>query len=502
MPQTIVQTAQTAERGRWGGCVQHWQGDDPNIFKHQRRWWGSGVVVWCVLSMCSMPARDSESASRTHQRVAQQSVPAVSSPPALPLSATERVLELSLEQATQLALQNNLDIERGRFDPLVAHTQVEQARAVFDPSVGLAASVSQTKTLPQNETAVFDQNGLPTGSFSITRPFSKDVSVAPSFKQQIVTGGNYELRFINTWNKSAPARSGETSRIENPRYQGSLTLTFTQPLLRNFGIAVNTALIRQAQNAEEIARQKLLQTILDTAFAVQLGYWEIVFHIEDLGVKRDALRLAQNFLAENKLRAELGTLALIELVQSETQVKQREGDVIIAEAAVREAEDVLKQTLNIPESLGTWRIRVRPTDTPPFVPIADTSIEEKVGFALQHRPDIVQAQLRVGSQAIARNATRNQRLPQVDLGGTASVSGFGGDLGSSTTDIGTADGYNWTFSLTFSYPLGNRAANNALQQQNLLLKQALIDQRKVQLTVSREIFQTVRNLETASKVWK
>jgi outer membrane protein TolC len=142
---------------------------------------------------------------------------------------------------------------------------------------------------------------------------------------------------------------------------------------------------------------------------------------------------------------------------------------------------------------------VRPTDTPPFVPIVDTSVEEKVEFALQHRPDVVQAQLRVASQEIARNAARNQRLPQVDLGGTASVSGFGGDLGSSTSDIGSTDGYNWAFSLTFSYPLGNRAANNALQQQNLLLKQALIDQRKVQQTVSRDIFQTVRNLETASK---
>ncbi len=157
-------------------------------------------------------------------------------------------------------------------------------------------------------------------------------SVAPSFKQQIVTGGNYELRFINTWNKSAPEFSGPTRRIANPRYEGRLQLTFTQPLLKNFGIEVNTALIRQAQNTEEIARQQLLQTILDTVFAVQLGYWELVFRIEDLGVKREALRLAENFLAENKLRAELGTLAPIELVQSETQVKQREGDVITAEA--------------------------------------------------------------------------------------------------------------------------------------------------------------------------
>ena len=237
-----------------------------------------------------------------------------------------------------------------------------------------------------------------------------------------------------------PARQ---ARIANPRYQNTLQLTFTQPLLKNFGIEVNTASIRQAQNTEEIARQRLLQTILDTIFAVQFGYWELVFRVEDLGVKREAQTLAENFLAENKLRVELGTLAPVELVQSETQVKQREGDAITAEAALREAEDVLKETLNIPESLGTWRIRLRPTDMPPFTPIADTSIEEKVDFALQHRPDIVQAQLTVASQAIARDAARNQRLPQVDLGGTASVSGFSGDLGSATTELGATDGYNW-----------------------------------------------------------
>ncbi len=479
--------------------MRPWQGNDLSIFRYQRRWWGSGIVVWCVLSVCYVPACDSESASRPRPRLAQQSAPAVAPPPALPLSATERVLELSLEQAIQLALQNNLDVERGRIDPQVAHTQVEQERAVFDPSAGLTASLSQTKTLPQTATLEFDpQTGAVIGR-SITRPFSKAVAVTPSFKQQIVTGGNYELRFINTWNKVAPEFSGPTRRLANPRYESSLQLTFTQPLLRNFGIEVNTAFIRQAQNTEEIARQQLLQTILNTVFAVQQGYWELVFRNEDLGVRREALTLAENFLAENKLRVELGTLAPVELVQSETQVKQREGDVITAEAAVREAEDVLKQTLNIPESLGTWRIRLRPTDTPPFVPIADTSIEEKVTFALQHRPDVVQAQLTVASQQIARNAARNQRLPQVDLGGTASVSGFSGDLDTATTEIGTAEGYNWSFSLTFSYPLGNRAANNALQQQNLLLKQALIDQRKVQQTVSREIFQTVRNLETASK---
>ena len=456
-------------------------------------------MLWLVLSLGYVPALYGRPPSAAPQRSAPYVAPSGSPAPVLPASATERVLALSLEDAIRLALQNNLDIERDRLEPQVAHTQVERARAAFDPSVGLTTSLSQTKTIPQSQTLQFDsETGAVTG-VSIIRPFAKDAAVTPNFKQQIVTGGNYELRFINTWNRSAPARSGLTIRLANPRYQGTLQLTFTQPLLKNFGIEINTAPIRQAQNTEEIARQQLLQTILNTVFAVQQGYWELVFHIQDLGVKREAQKLAEDFLAENKLRVALGALAPVELVQSETQVKQREGEVITAEAAVREAEDVLKEILNIPESLGTWRIRVQPTDTPPFVPMADISIDEKVAFALQHRPDIIQSQLTVSSQEIARNVARNQRLPQLDLGGTASVGGFGENLGSSYADVGTADGYNWSVSLTFTYPLGNRAAKNVLQQQNLLLQQARIDQRKVERTVSRQILQTVRNLETASK---
>jgi outer membrane protein len=480
--------------------MEYWCEGDQSSPRCRGDWWGSAVIVWLILSVGYVPALYGRPASAAHQRVAQQVAPSTSPPPALPVSATERVLALSLEDAIRLALQNNLDVERGRLDPQVMHTQVERARAVFDPNVGLTTSLSQTKTLPQNETAVFDPDtGLPTGRFTTTRPFSKDVVVIPGFKQQIVTGANYELRFINTWNRAAPARSGETRRIANPRYQSTLQLTFTQPLLKNFGIAVNTAPTRQAQNAEEIARQQLLQTILNTVLAVQQGYWEFVFRIEDLGVQREAQKLAEDFLAENKLRVELGALAPVELVQSETQVKQRQGDVITAEAAVREAEDALKEILNIPEILGTWSIRLQPTDTPPFVPMADIAVAEQVAFALQHRPDVVQVQLKVASQGIVRDVARNQRLPQLDLGSTANVSGFGGHLDSSLTDVGTAEGYNWNVSLTFAYPIGNRAANNGLQQQNLLLQQARIDQRKVEQTVSREILQAVRNLERDSK---
>ena len=94
--------------------------------------------------------------------------------------------------------------------------------------------------------------------------------------------------------------------------------------------------------------------ILDTLFTVQQQYWELVFRLQDLDVKRESQQLAEQFLAENKQRVELGLLPPIELIQAESRIKTRQADTIQAAAAVRTAEDQLKQVLNIPGSSGTW----------------------------------------------------------------------------------------------------------------------------------------------------
>ena len=119
-------------------------------------WWGRVLMVWLILHMGYTPALYGRPASTAHKRLAQQVAPSGSPPPALPSSATERVLALSLAEAIRLALQNNLDIERGRLDPQVAHTQVERARAVFDPSAALTTRLAQTKPLPQNKALQVD----------------------------------------------------------------------------------------------------------------------------------------------------------------------------------------------------------------------------------------------------------------------------------------------------------------------------------------------------------
>ena len=420
--------------------------------------------------------------------------------PATPPGNTEdRELELTLANAIQLAVQHNLDIEQERFGPQIAKTDVETARAAFDPVVGASAALSQTKVLPTTEAAVVDPDTGLIVDVRITEPFSKNGELTPFLRQKIITGGSYELRFMNTRENVSPTTSGVTRTLADPRYESNVELSFIQPLLRDFGIAVNQAPIRRAEKALAIARQQVIQTLLDVVFQVQERYWDMVFRLQNLDAQQASLKLAEDFLAENKIRVELGTLAPIELVQAETQVKLREEDVIIAEAAVREAEDALKEVINIPDVLGNWNIHLQPTDKPTFEPISALVVEEQLREALLQRPDIVASQLDIESREIARDEALNQRLPRLDLEAFGSLSSFGDDAGEGLSDLSEINGYEWLFGLQFEYPLGNRAAQNNLTRRKLELRQALVAQRRLMLTIIREVRQAIRGIETASK---
>jgi outer membrane protein TolC len=414
----------------------------------------------------------------------------------VPSSATERVIELSLQEAIRLALEYNLVIQRERLSPQIAHTQVVQERAAFDPVGGADVQVSETKDLPTTRTLLIDSTGNIVGEQRI-RPFSHRDDFTPRWQHKVLLGGNYEIRFINSRQDVSPSQFGPTTRqIADPRYESRVELSFTQPLLRDFGIAVNTAFIRQAEQGELIAEQQVVQAILDTLFAVQQRYWELVFRVQDLEVKRESQQLAEQFLAENKLRVELGLLPPVELIQAEARIKTRQADTIRAAAAVRTAEDQLKVVLNVLGMVGTWQVRIRPTDQPSFTPLVAISLEAQVALALKKRPDFVRSQLEVATREIARDFARNQRLPRLDIVSRFSVQAFGEGFDESTGRLRNAEGYAWAIGLRFEQPLGNRFANSELLKRELELRQTLMDQQQLLLTIVQEVAQAIRDIET------
>ena len=458
------------------------------LHRYGRRACRLGIVLLLIVAL--LPAGVLYGQEEMQQDAVGQEIELPSAGDA-PLAMGERVLELTLEDAIQLALQNSLAIERERFGPLIALTDIDRAKIEFDPKVGAEANVSATQNMPIN------QFRAESGRLQVIQPtFDRRSTLSAYLSQRIITGGNYELRFNTDRGDQSPVDTGFVTRIHNPLFENSIQLTFTHPVLRNFGISVNKAPIRQAEIREQIAEQNVVQAILDTVFAVHRGYWDLVFRIQDLDAKRESQQLAEDFLAENTVRVELGTLAPIELVQAETQVKTRQGDVIVAEAALRDADDQLKAVLNIPESMGSWGVRLQPTDSPSISPVSTAAVEEQVDIALQQRPDYLSSQLDIRIRESLRDEARNQSLPRLDVIGTGRVNAQDGNLGDALSNIPDGDGYHWAVGLQMEITLGSRAKRVLIDKRQLELRQARIGQRQLVLAIVQQIRQAVRSIQT------
>ncbi len=109
--------------------------------------------------------------------------------------------------------------------------------------------------------------------------------------------------------------------------------------------------------------------------------------ISNLKAAQDSLALSQQLLKDNQKRVEIGTLAPLDIVQAQAEVASNESGVIVAEAAITQAQDNLRTLIMDPSSPDFWNVTFEPTDAPAFAARA-IDIEAGVKTALDTRADI------------------------------------------------------------------------------------------------------------------
>lgn len=391
------------------------------------------------------------------------------------------ILVLSLKESVVFGLKNNLDITIEGFNLRIGEANVTAARAIFDPTA--FAEIVFRESTAQNRSLLAANRVLE----------NDDLDTGAGIRQKLPTGGNYELRVDNNRNDT------NTSFLQslNPAYNTTFSLTLTQPLLRNFGVDVNRTQIKIAQNNLEISKDRLRQRVMDVTTQVQSAYWDLVFALEDLEVQERSLRLARELEELNRARVRAGVAAPVEITQAQTEVKAREQDVIVAEKAVRDAEDQLKVVLNLPQE-GNWGGAILPSDTPAFTPVT-VEVDTVVHEAFQKRPEYQTAKIDIANRELNLRFARNQLLPEFSLEGSIGATGLGPTFGESTDRLTSGDFYNYSIGATLSMPIGNRAARSDFLRARFELEQAQASLRQVKLRITAEVREAVRQVETAAK---
>jgi len=419
---------------------------------------------------------------------------------------------LSLYQGVLLALQNNLDVRLERLTPLIGQEEVrKEAGVFFSPRVSVDAGG--------------DRSLRPTGTVlagaQILETQNVDLNTGVSMRSN--TGGVVSLDFRNK-----RFESNSAFQTFDPQYTAELALTLTHPLLKNFGIGVNSTRLKIAQNSAEMSKHQLKSVVISLISDVQQTYWDLVMARSDLTARRQSIEVTQYLQKRAEEMVAGKRLPAIAILQAKSAVLEREIDLVAAENAFEDAQERLKSLLNLRTVVDPPRLVIVPTDPPTFQ-LRTVAVEDGLKSALANRPELLQAKLEQENRALGVNAAKNQMLPEVNFVGSVGLSGLSGspsDFPFSSVTIGgvpietsLADnrnafegGYGEALSKLFSgsfvsykvglsvqIPLGNQSARSEVARARLEAEKARGLVQSVEQKIALEVDRVARAVNGSAK---
>jgi len=310
-----------------------------------------------------------------------------------------RPFAMTLFDAVKMALENNREIEVERINVQQSEYDLFSATGARDVNLS-GSSFFENSTVPIGSLL----GGGPNGTLT-TRSFTYDLHA----EQLLSSGARWNAAFTN-------ARDTTNSQFAslNPQYSTALNFEIRQPILRNFSIDDARRRIRIARRSLDLSDAQFRQRAIEVVSRVQRAYWDLVFALRDVQIRRESVELARTQLESNRRKVDEGTLAPIELVSVEVELERRNEEVLTAIESVTRAENGLKQLILGDREAPLWSQPVIPTDTPETRNVS-YSLDEAVRAAFVNRAEVASNNLMKEINKIEVKFFENQTRPQVDL---------------------------------------------------------------------------------------
>ena len=259
------------------------------------------------------------------------------------------------------------------------------------------------------------------------------------YTQGFLTGTQLNVTFDNT---RVTTNSGFNSF--SPDITPTFRATATQHLLQGFGWGINGRFILQAKNDRRITDSAFRQQVLYTVNQVENIYWGLVSAYEDEQAKERALGQSTQLTSDNRKQLEIGTLAPLDVVNSDSTVASDKQALIASKSNLEYQQLIMKQaiarTLNDPQLSAA---PVIPTDRVGLdrLPEEDTPVEDLVRQAYVNNPQIEQAVLNMKNNEITIKAEKNGLLPIVDAYAFYGASSIAGAQNPNAVNFGTGAVY-------------------------------------------------------------
>ncbi len=385
-------------------------------------------------------------------------------------------LYVSLKDAIQLALENNLDIAIARYNLPIADTDILRTKAggIFRGvnagvvqgtpgggvggfgtgapgagaggttagagGAGAGASGLVQSTLgvgapvPSYDPAIFASVGAEHQTTPLANRQLYGVPLLQlntgqanfGFTQAFASGTSFSFEFNNN-------RQTTNSPFFNlsPALGSMYRFSFQQQLLSGFGFGPNLRYLRIAKNNKKISDIAFKDQVIATVTQIENIYWDLVDAYEQSQVNEQSLQFAQQTLDNAKKQLQLESIPAMDVMRAEAEVSKRDQDLTVARTSLQLQELLMKNALT--KSLDDpvlESVSVVPTDTLQSAqPSASTQpVEELIRQALQGRPELQESDVDLINRQISRKAANNALLPSLSLVGFYGGSGLAGPL--------------------------------------------------------------------------
>jgi len=407
-------------------------------------------------------------------------------------------LPLSLQEAIAMGIENNLDVQLARFDPLIATESKIEAWGFYDPQLfgdylyshreTPVASVLQAGGLLL-EKEHFGRGGL--------------TGWVPKL------GWNYELAY-----GGGALESNSSIESLSPRYEAGLNASITAPLLKGFLQNEPWLAVTTSTNLEGRAAETFRMDLMDIIVAIEDRYWGLIAADERLRVANKSLEANLTLLDQIKAQYDVGVVSRVEVVEAEAGVANRDFERIRAENDYRAAQDNLIDIVFGPGLTPDSTLEVKPTTVPDVVAY-DIDPEVATAKAFNNLPELAIAQADIELAEMNRKFAKNQLLPQVDVVGSYGyqglagrtnpapdiftggvrqpVRGVGRHFGDTDDDFFESDGARtWTAGAVLSVPIGSVSSRAQKRRADFELRRAETNLRREEQQAILQIREAIR----------
>lgn len=402
-----------------------------------------------------------------------------------PMRQVSTPVPLTLDEILVRALQHSAQIRVFSELPMIRRTAIIEADAAFDWSRFL-----ETRWDDLNDPV---GNSLTVGGTG-TRYVNQQWTATGGLRRRTRGGGQLDIS-----QQTGHQDTNSTFFTPNPQGTARLALGFTQPLMRGRGRVYNESLTVLAQLDSRIADDEFRRQVQSHLLEVTRAYWSLYLERGVLVQKMTSYQRANEIYQMLEKRREVDAQAS-QIISAKASSTTRYAELIRARMAVKNAESKIRALVNDP-GLGQFdEVEIIPIDMP-VSQVEQPNMMQSVEFAVQNRPEVLQAIKQIQAGQIRLGMSINELLPQLDLITQTYVAGLEGD-----GDIARAWGNQfdqgrpgYSVGLNYEIPVGNRAASARNTRRRLELRQLNSQYATSLQTVKLEVEVAVREIETSGQ---